>query len=300
MTIERLKWAAIVSFIVSLGGLLIGGMFANREAPPYPGKVMGPDGATLFTKSDILAGQDVYQRYGLMDHGSVWGHGSQRGMEFSAVTSRGLDYVRDRLRAYRQAGGGAIIVPALAGRCGLEAAVAPLLREIETMAETLAPYVDGFVWVPALAGCSGIWSPHHFRSAAQSMSAAATGRLLLVEMPAFEPVDTNSWLNLVDAFVDGGGDGLVAVGGREVSREHLLDLSVGPSTRPSNAVPVSRTTGKPRSRSHGTLFPRCSAVPLAAIAPHTAGRLTVVTVVCCVRQQQFGRNGVPLGMPNNP
>src|SRR3990170_1567769 len=86
MTIERLKWAAIISFIVSLGGLLIGGMFANREAPPYPGKVAGPDGATLFTKSDILAGQDVYQRYGLMDHGSVWGHGSQRGMEFSAVT----------------------------------------------------------------------------------------------------------------------------------------------------------------------------------------------------------------------
>jgi nitric oxide reductase subunit B len=40
----------------------------------------------LFQKSDILAGQDVYQRYGLMDHGSVWGHGSQRGPEFSATT----------------------------------------------------------------------------------------------------------------------------------------------------------------------------------------------------------------------
>ena len=40
----------------------------------------------LFTRADILAGQDVYQRYGLMDHGSVWGHGSQRGTEFSAVT----------------------------------------------------------------------------------------------------------------------------------------------------------------------------------------------------------------------
>ena len=86
MTIERLKWAAVISFIVSLGGLLIGGMFANRETPPYPSRVMGPDGTTLFTKSDIIAGQDVYQRYGLMDHGSVWGHGSQRGMEFSVVT----------------------------------------------------------------------------------------------------------------------------------------------------------------------------------------------------------------------
>src|SRR4030042_6340678 len=86
MSIERLKWAAIISFIVALGGLLIGGVFATREAPPYPGTVAGPDGAALFTKQDHLAGQGVYQRYGLMDHGSVWGHGSQRGMAVWAVT----------------------------------------------------------------------------------------------------------------------------------------------------------------------------------------------------------------------
>jgi nitric oxide reductase subunit B len=86
MSIERLKWAAIICFVIALGGLLIGGVFANREAPPYPGTVAGADGRALFSKADILAGQDVYQRYGLMDHGSVWGHGSQRGMEFSAVT----------------------------------------------------------------------------------------------------------------------------------------------------------------------------------------------------------------------
>ncbi|MFC1526875.1 nitric-oxide reductase large subunit, partial [Candidatus Latescibacterota bacterium] len=86
MPIARLKWVATICFVLALGGLLIGGIFANREAPPYPGTVIGPDGTRLFTKGDILAGQDVYQRYGLMDHGSVWGHGSQRGMEFSAVT----------------------------------------------------------------------------------------------------------------------------------------------------------------------------------------------------------------------
>jgi nitric oxide reductase subunit B len=86
MSTNTLKMAAIVCFIIAMGGLLIGGLFANREAPPYPNQVMGPDGAVIFTKADILAGQDVYQRYGLMDHGSVWGHGSQRGMEFSAVT----------------------------------------------------------------------------------------------------------------------------------------------------------------------------------------------------------------------
>jgi nitric oxide reductase subunit B len=86
MSTETLQRAAIVCFVIALGGLLLGGFFANREAPPYPGRVLGPDGEVLFTKADILAGQDVFQRYGLMDHGSVWGHGSQRGMEFSAVT----------------------------------------------------------------------------------------------------------------------------------------------------------------------------------------------------------------------
>jgi nitric oxide reductase subunit B len=112
MSIERLKWAAIISFVVALGGLLIGGVFATREAPPYPGTVAGPDGTALFTKQDILAGQDVYQRYGLMDHGSVWGHGSQRGMEFSAVTLHRVgETVRARLaeegfgRPYDQLGG---------------------------------------------------------------------------------------------------------------------------------------------------------------------------------------------------
>ncbi len=98
MSTNTLKRAAIVCFVVAMGGLLIGGWVANREAPPYPERVTGPDGAVLFTRADILAGQDVYQQYGLMDHGSVWGHGSQRGMEFSAVTlHRTGESVRDHL-----------------------------------------------------------------------------------------------------------------------------------------------------------------------------------------------------------
>jgi nitric oxide reductase subunit B len=98
MSTKTLKTAAVVCFILAMGGLLLGGLFANREAPPYPGRITGPDGTVLFTKADILAGQDVYQRYGLMDHGSVWGHGSQRGMEFSAVTlHRMAQIVRDNI-----------------------------------------------------------------------------------------------------------------------------------------------------------------------------------------------------------
>lgn len=86
MSTKNLKWAAIMSFLVSLFVLIGGGFIAKKDFPPYPNRVVGPDGETLFQKSDILEGQDVYQRYGLMDHGSVWGHGSQRGSEFSAAT----------------------------------------------------------------------------------------------------------------------------------------------------------------------------------------------------------------------
>jgi nitric oxide reductase subunit B len=86
MSIRVLKWAVIVSFVVSLVILIIGGVSTIGRLAPYPAKVVGPTGKTLFTKSDILAGQDVFQSYGLMDHGAVWGHGSQRGPEFSAAT----------------------------------------------------------------------------------------------------------------------------------------------------------------------------------------------------------------------
>jgi len=86
MSVEKLKWAAIISFVVSMVVLLGGGYFAFDKVPPYPGKVVDSSGKVLFQKADILAGQDVYQQHGLMDHGMVWGHGSQRGPEFSATT----------------------------------------------------------------------------------------------------------------------------------------------------------------------------------------------------------------------
>jgi len=97
MSLEKLKWAAIICFVVSMIVLLAGGFWAKDQLPPYPGKVVDSAGEILFQKSDILAGQNVYQRYGLMDHGSVWGHGSQRGMEFSATT---LHLISTELKDY--------------------------------------------------------------------------------------------------------------------------------------------------------------------------------------------------------
>jgi nitric oxide reductase subunit B len=86
MLIQRLKWAAIISFIVCTAILIAGGLLTKDQLAPYPGKVIRADGKVLFEKKDIFEGQNVFQRYGLMDHGSVWGHGSQRGPEFSATS----------------------------------------------------------------------------------------------------------------------------------------------------------------------------------------------------------------------
>lgn len=86
MSVNTLKWSAILCFVVGMAILLGGGIGMREDLPPYPGKVVDANGKLLFQKADILAGQDVYQRYGLMDQGAVWGHGTQRGPEFSAAS----------------------------------------------------------------------------------------------------------------------------------------------------------------------------------------------------------------------
>ncbi|GAB4372624.1 MAG: nitric-oxide reductase large subunit [Acidobacteriota bacterium] len=102
MSLSRLRLFAGICFVIAMGGLLFGGWQTLGRMAPYPGRVVDESGAVLMTREEILAGQDVYQRYGLMDHGSVWGHGSQRGMEFSAVTlHRWGELVRDALALER-------------------------------------------------------------------------------------------------------------------------------------------------------------------------------------------------------
>jgi len=101
MGTSDLRNAAIISFIIAMALLLVGGHYAKDKVPPIPEQVIS-EGKVLMTREDILSGQDVYQRYGLMDHGSVWGHGSLRGMDFSAKT---LHLMGEVMRDYYTAGG---------------------------------------------------------------------------------------------------------------------------------------------------------------------------------------------------
>src|SRR5215467_6274536 len=55
------------------------------DASLIPGQVIDRSGATVFTRTDIVAGQEVFLKYALMENGTVWGHGVYLGLDFSAV-----------------------------------------------------------------------------------------------------------------------------------------------------------------------------------------------------------------------
>ncbi|MDO8786163.1 MAG: hypothetical protein Q7J12_08100, partial [Syntrophales bacterium] len=62
---------------------LVGYYYTAQDLPPYPAKVVSETGDVLTGKDQIMAGQMVWQKYGLMDLGSVWGMGTYRGPDFT-------------------------------------------------------------------------------------------------------------------------------------------------------------------------------------------------------------------------
>ena len=79
-------WRRAVPIII-LGGFAIPIWLAFRShsyAPPVPEEAVGPDGRTIFTGADIRVGQQVFIEYGLMENGTIWGHGAYVGPDFSA------------------------------------------------------------------------------------------------------------------------------------------------------------------------------------------------------------------------
>lgn len=72
-------------FVVGMIGLITMSVRAYRDAPPIPDKVVDSRGRVIFEGRDIEAGQQVFLKYGLMQNGSIWGHGSYLGPDFSAT-----------------------------------------------------------------------------------------------------------------------------------------------------------------------------------------------------------------------
>lgn len=85
------KWWVQAAALVFVFGFFVLGLLAYRTyaaQPPIPERVVRPDGMVLFTGRDILDGQSVFLRNGLMQYGSIFGHGAYLGPDFTA------DYLR--------------------------------------------------------------------------------------------------------------------------------------------------------------------------------------------------------------
>ena len=83
-TIRRLWWILGLGMFVMVATLLYYGREIYQMAPPIPEAVQTESGATLFTRSDIERGQNVWQSLGGMQQGSIWGHGSYLAPDWSA------------------------------------------------------------------------------------------------------------------------------------------------------------------------------------------------------------------------
>ena len=85
--------------LVILVGFFVLGLLAYRTyqaQPPVPGRVVDANGAVLFTGKDISSGQQVFLHNGLMEYGSVFGHGAYLGPDYTAdYLRRSSDLVRD-------------------------------------------------------------------------------------------------------------------------------------------------------------------------------------------------------------
>ena len=78
-------WIAFASVIViSFSVLGWVGTRIYQQAPPIPNKIITSEGHTVFTKSDIEEGQNIWQALGGMEVGSVWGHGSYVAPDWTA------------------------------------------------------------------------------------------------------------------------------------------------------------------------------------------------------------------------
>jgi nitric oxide reductase subunit B len=76
-----------VSLLTFAVGFAVLGYLAYRiaaEHPPIPARVLDPNGRMLFSGEEIMGGQHVFQKYGLMQHGTIFGHGAYLGQDFNA------------------------------------------------------------------------------------------------------------------------------------------------------------------------------------------------------------------------
>ena len=122
-------WVRSVLIVMVLGfsGLILITTLAYRNAPPIPASVVSEAGMVLFTGDDVRAGQGVFLKYGLMDNGTIWGHGAYLGPDYSADTLHAMGvYTAQTLAQQQYARDFAALTPER--QAGVASRVAVLLK----------------------------------------------------------------------------------------------------------------------------------------------------------------------------
>ncbi len=74
----------VATLAIGFAVLILLTVKAYQNAPPIPARAVDLSGTVVFTDPDILLGQQVFLKHGLMDNGTIWGHGAYLGLDFSA------------------------------------------------------------------------------------------------------------------------------------------------------------------------------------------------------------------------
>src|SRR5215831_14905421 len=121
------KVAALGTMAAGFAVLILLTVKAYQNAPPLPDKFVDPTRAVVFTADDVVAGQQVFLKHGLMDNGTIWGHGGYLGPDFSAQSLHilALD-LADRIARERLSRGYSALTPE--ERAAVEGAVALVLK----------------------------------------------------------------------------------------------------------------------------------------------------------------------------
>jgi nitric oxide reductase subunit B len=79
-------WVQVCALVVLFGFAVLGFLaFRTYETgPPIADKVVSQDGTVLFTGDDVIAGQKLFLKNGIMEYGSIFGHGAYLGPDFMA------------------------------------------------------------------------------------------------------------------------------------------------------------------------------------------------------------------------
>src|SRR5215470_5171706 len=78
-------WIQAAILVLIIGFFILGVLtyYTYSGEPPIPDVVKSASGSTLFTRADIMAGQQIFLSNGLMEYGSVFGHGAYLGPDFT-------------------------------------------------------------------------------------------------------------------------------------------------------------------------------------------------------------------------